>query len=82
MAVASLVKLSITLRDRLQAKLDEYFKGEIAVVIRKKRLIAEQRRRQEMAKKLLDDRQTLEARQILTSAGEGDETNSKPSEAA
>lgn len=60
MAVGSLVRLAMTLRDRLQEKLDEYFKAEISSMIKKKRLLAEQKRRHEIAKKLLEDRQAME----------------------
>ncbi len=60
MAVGSLVRLSMTLRDRLQAKLDEYFKSEVTAMIRKKRILAETKRRHEIARKLLEDRQAME----------------------
>jgi hypothetical protein len=63
MAVGSLVKLSMTLRDRLQEKLDDYFKTQVTELIKKRRHVAERRYSQEMAKKLLADRQALETEQ-------------------
>ena len=63
MAVGSLVKLSMTLRDRLQEKLDNYFKQQVTDLIKKRRHIAERRHAQAMAKKLIADRQAMEGEQ-------------------
>jgi hypothetical protein len=63
MAIGSLVKLSMTLRDRLQEKLDNYFKEQVTDLIKKRRHVAERRRAQEMAKKLIAERQAIDAEQ-------------------
>jgi hypothetical protein len=63
LAIGSLIKLSMTLRDRLQEKLDNYFKEQVTSLLKKRRHIAERRRAQEMAKKLIADRQAMDSEQ-------------------
>jgi hypothetical protein len=60
-AVASLVRLSITLRDRLQTKLDDYFKTQLTDLVKKRRHLRDLRYRVDVAKKLLDERKAMES---------------------
>lgn len=61
LAIASLVRLSITLRDRLQEKLDEYFKNELTELVKKRRHLRDLKRRVDVAKKLIEERRAMDS---------------------
>ncbi|MFN9914599.1 MAG: hypothetical protein ACK53L_18570 [Pirellulaceae bacterium] len=69
-AVACLIRQARILRSKLQAKLSEYVSGQSAAIQHKHQLLAEFRRRAELTRKILAERQAQEARMAEAAAPE------------
>lgn len=54
-AIGSLVPLAIKRRDELQGKLDVYLEEQLKVILHKKRILAEHRRRVQLAKQKAEE---------------------------
>jgi hypothetical protein len=67
-ALGALVSLAMKLRSDLQAKLDNYIREQTMALVRKRKALAELRRRHELAQKIISERQAQESAAAL--AGE------------